>query len=170
MSVALVSESGLPVIQDPGYKLLVQCISENIGMTVIPGPNAALSGLLLSGLPADSFLFAGFLPKTTSKRLDKLSELSFLPYTLIFYESPRRIKGLLDDILAKMGDRQACIAREITKLFEEAIRGSISEIISKIEGRELKGEVVLVVEGHQKELISDFTEKDIEKELLKLLG
>ncbi len=169
-SAALVSESGLPVIQDPGYRIVKKCIEEGIEVTVVPGPNAALSALVMSGIAPDSFIFIGFLPKADSKRAEKISSISYLPFTMIFYESPRRTVKLLKELLEKIGDRQACLAREITKVYEEVIRGSISEIITKIEDRNLKGEIVLVVEGYSKQLIEDFSEKDIEREILKLLS
>ena len=167
---ALVSESGIPVIQDPGYRIVKKCIEAKIEVTVVPGPNAALSALVMSGLAPDSFIFIGFLPKKASKRSEKISSIAYLPFTMIFYESPRRTVKLLKELLAKIGDRQACLAREITKVYEEIIRGSISEIIAKIEDRNLKGEIVLVVEGYKKQLIEDFSEKDIEREILKLLS
>ncbi|MCG2789832.1 MAG: SAM-dependent methyltransferase, partial [Actinomycetia bacterium] len=116
-NIALVSESGIPAIQDPGYKIINSFINKNIHMTVIPGPNAALSALVLSGLPTDSFLFVGFLPKTEIKRKEKIEEVAYLPYTLIFYESPMRLEKLLGELLAVFGDRKACVAREITKLY-----------------------------------------------------
>jgi 16S rRNA (cytidine1402-2'-O)-methyltransferase len=169
-SAALVSESGLPVIQDPGYRIVKRCIESGIEVTVIPGPNAALSALVMSGIAPDSFVFVGFLPKTSSKRAEKITGISYLPFTMIFYESPKRISRLLKELLERIGDRQACLAREITKVYEEVIRGSISVIIDKIRDRNLKGEIVLVVEGYKKQLIEDFTEKDIEKEILKLLN
>ena len=167
---ALVSESGFPVIQDPGYRIVKKCIESGIEVTVVPGPNAALSALAVSGIAPDNFLFIGFLPKTAKKRAEKISGISYLPFTLIFYESPRRINRLLDELLERIGNRQACLARELTKLYEEVIRGSISEIIEQIRNRSLKGEIVLVVEGYKKQLIKDFAEKDIEKEILKLMN
>lgn len=146
--VAVVSESGTPGIQDPGYSLVKECIEEGLPVTVIPGPNAAISALVLSGLPADSFLFTGFLPRPAAKRKKKLIELSALPCTIIFYESPNRIKKLLEEISETMGSRKAALAREITKVFEEVIRGNIPDILSKIKDRKIKGEIVLVVEGN----------------------
>jgi len=169
-NIALVSESGTPVIQDPGYKLIDNCIKKDIQMTIIPGPNAAVSALVLSGLPPDSFLFVGFLPKTKSRRKKKLGELSTIPYTLIFYESPIRLKKLLVELKEEFGDRRACIVREISKLYEEIIRGSFSEMLSKLESRKIKGEIVLVVEGYRFELIKKYTEDDIRKKLIDLIS
>ncbi len=167
---ALISESGIPAIQDPGYKIIKSCIENNILLKVIPGPNAALSALVLSGLPTDNFLFAGFLPKTDTKKRDKIRELAYLPYTLIFYESPLRIKDLLRELLEILGDRKACLAREITKIYEEAIRGTITEVIQVIESRaSVKGEIVLVVEGHKKQLVKDYGDAEIKNEYIKLL-
>jgi len=169
-NIALVSESGTPVIQDPGYKLIDNCIEKDILLTIIPGPNAAVSALVLSGLPPDSFLFVGFLPKTKSKRKKKLAELSTIPYTLIFYESPIRLKKLLVELKEKFGDRRACIVREISKLYEEIIRGSFSEMLSKLESRKIKGEIVLVVGGYRFKLIKNYTEDDIRKKLIDLIS
>ena len=169
-NIALVSESGIPAIQDPGYKIINSLINKNIHMTVIPGPNAALSALVLSGLPTDSFLFVGFLPKTEIKRKEKIEEVAYLPYTLIFYESPLRLEKLLGELLAVFGDRKACIAREITKLYEETIRGRLSEILAEVKSRKIKGEIVLVVEGYKKEMIKDYSENDIKKEFAKLIS
>lgn len=167
---ALISESGVPAIQDPGYKIIKNCIENNIILKAIPGPNAALSALVLSGLPTDSFLFAGFLPKTDAKRKEKIFELAYQPYTLIFYESPLRIKNLLQELLETLGERNACLAREITKIYEEAIRGTITEILKIIEARpSLKGEIVLVVEGYKKQLIKDFEDTEIKKEYIRLV-
>jgi 16S rRNA (cytidine1402-2'-O)-methyltransferase len=169
-NIALVSESGIPAIQDPGYKIINSFINKNIHMMVIPGPNAALSALVLSGLPTDNFLFVGFLPKTSSKRSAKISELAFLPYTLIFYESPLRIGNLIQELLKKLGDRKACLAREITKIYEESIAGNLSEISDKLKVKRIKGEIVLVVDGYKKELIKNYSEKDIKNNFKSLLS
>ncbi len=169
-NLALVSESGIPSIQDPGYKIVTAAIDEGVPITVIPGPNAALSALVLSGLPTDSFLFVGFLPKTEIKRKEKIEEVAYFPYTLIFYESPVRLEKLLGELLGVFGDRKACIAREITKLYEETIRGRLSEVLAEVKSRKIKGEIVLVVEGYKKELIKDYSENDIKKEFAKLMS
>jgi 16S rRNA (cytidine1402-2'-O)-methyltransferase len=167
---ALISESGIPAIQDPGYKIIRNCIENNILLKVIPGPNAALSALVLSGLSTDSFIFTGFLPKAGSKKREKISELAYLPYTLIFYESPLRVKDLLHKLLEVLGDRKACLARELTKIYEEAIRGTITGILEIIEARSsVKGEVVLVVEGYKNQPARDFNDFEIKKEYIKLI-
>jgi len=169
-TAALISESGIPAIQDPGYKIIKNCIENDILLKAVPGPNAALSALILSGLPTDNFLFIGFLPKTDAKRKEKISEFVYLPYTLIFYESPLRIKNLLQELLEILGDRKACLAREITKIYEEAIRGAMTEILKIIESRpSVKGEIVLVVEGYKKQLIKEFDDAEIKKEYIKLV-
>ncbi len=169
-TAALVSESGMPSIQDPGYEIIGQCIKENIAITVIPGPNAATSALVLSGLPSDSFLFIGFLPKSGEKRNTKIAEISGLPYTLIFYESPKRIEKLLGELIKKLGDRRVALVREMTKIYEEAIRGNLSEVLEDIKARNsIKGEIVLVVEGNQGELIAEYTEDEIKKQLMDLI-
>jgi len=169
-NMALVSESGVPSIQDPGYKIVSASIDEGIPVTVVPGPNAALSALVLSGLPTDNFLFVGFLPKTEIKRKEKIEEVAYLPYTLIFYESPLRLEKMLGELHTVLGDRKTCVAREITKLYEETIRGRLSEILAEVKSRKIKGEMVLVVEGYKKELIKDYSENDIKKEFVKLIS
>jgi len=167
--VALVSESGVPAIQDPGFKIINECIKRNIPVTVVPGPNAAVSALVISGLPTDSFLFVGFLPKAKAKRKSKLVELTFFPYTLIFYESPKRIETMVSELIDRFGDRRAGLVREISKIHEEAIRGKLSYVLEKIKGKAIKGEIVLVVEGYKKELIRNFTDDDIKMEFSRLL-
>jgi len=168
-NIALVSESGTPAIQDPGFELINECIKRNITVTVVPGPNAAVSALVLSGLPANNFLFIGFLPKAGGKRKNKLSELAVFPYTLIFYESPNRIESLTGELIERFGDRRASLVREITKIYEEVIRGSLSDILTRIKKKKVKGEVVLVVEGYKNELIRSFSEEDMRKEIIRLL-
>ena len=165
----LVSESGMPAIQDPGYKIIRSCIENGIKVSVVPGPNAAISALVISGLPTDSFLFVGFLPKTAAKRKEKLLELAYFSYTMIFYESPLRIACLLGEIADVFGNRQACLAREITKIYEEVIRASLEELSAIIaQGKTLKGEIVLVVEGYKKGPLKDFNSNDIIKEFARL--
>ena len=170
-TAALVSESGMPSISDPGYEIIGQCIKEDIAITVIPGPNAATSALVLSGLPTDSFLFIGFLPRSGEKRNSKIAEIAGLPYTLIFYESPKRIEKLLGDLIQKLGNRRSALIREMTKIYEEAIRGRLSEVLEDIGVRaSIKGEIVLVVEGNQGELIAKYTEDEIKNQLMDLIS
>ncbi len=169
LNVAMVSESGTPAIQDPGFKVINRCIEEDIPLAVIPGPNAAISALVLSGLPTDCFLFVGFLPKSRAKRKSRILELATVPCTIIFYESPKRIETLIGELLERLGDRKAGLVREISKIYEETIRGKLSEISVKIKRKRVKGEVVLVVDGYKKELIRGFNEDDIKRELVSLL-
>ena len=146
--VALVSDAGTPSVSDPGWRLVNLSIENNIEVVPIPGPSAFLSALVVSGLPTDSFLFLGFFPRTAGKKKELLKDVKNYPYTLIFYESARRLSGTLSALLEILGDRNICVAREMTKLHEEVLRGSFSEVISVLSEREtLKGEVTVVVEG-----------------------
>lgn len=170
-TAALVSESGMPSIQDPGYMIIRRCIEEGIAVTIIPGPNAATSALVLSGLPSDNFLFIGFLPKSGEKRNTKIAEISGLPYTLIFYESPNRIVKLLGELIQKLGDRRSALVREMTKIYEEAVRGNLSEVLDDMKSRtSIKGEIVLIVEGSRGELIAKYTEDEIKSKLMELIS
>jgi 16S rRNA (cytidine1402-2'-O)-methyltransferase len=162
--VALVSESGTPLISDPGYKLIRGCISNDIIIKAIPGPSAAISALILSGLPTDSFLFLGFLPKSKTKLSAKIKQVLSLPYTLVIYESPNRVISTLEIIKNIMGDRNVSVLRELTKIYEEVIRGTLAEVISRLSKRNIKGEVVIVLEGYKSSKIDDFKLTEIEKE------
>src|SRR5437667_4087090 len=119
--VAIVSDAGMPAISDPGYRVVRLCRERGIPVVVIPGPNAAVAALAASGLPSDEFLFVGFLPAKKAGRRDKLAELVNIRCTLVFYEAPHRIEESLEDIQAVLGDREVCIAREITKIHEEYV-------------------------------------------------
>lgn len=173
-NVAIVSESGMPLISDPGFKIVKICQERGINLTVIPGPNAALSALVLSGLPVDNFLFIGFLPKTNIKIKKKLEELKTFPYTMIFYESPNRVKELLGILNEVLGDRQICLARELTKIYEECIRGLTSEVSQILKersqkGKKIKGEIVLCVSGLNVKKVQEFNESVIKDELSALV-
>ncbi|MGA2193499.1 MAG: 16S rRNA (cytidine(1402)-2'-O)-methyltransferase [Nitrospirota bacterium] len=147
-SVALVSDAGTPGISDPGYYLINRAIEENITIVPVPGATAALTALSVSGLPTDSFVFEGFLPPRKSQRVKKLEMLKDDPRTLILYEAPHRVEKTLLDILQVLGDRRAVMARELTKIHEELIRGKINDIIRVAGGRSgLKGEITLIIEG-----------------------
>jgi 16S rRNA (cytidine1402-2'-O)-methyltransferase len=147
-NIALISDAGTPLISDPGYSLVRAAAKQKIAIIPIPGCNAAIAGLSVAGLPTDSFLFCGFLPKKQQKRSLTLEGLKQEKATLIFYESPKRICALLQQAIPVLGDRKACIAREITKLHEEYLRGTLGEILCALELRpQVKGECVLFVQG-----------------------
>lgn len=146
-TVSLVSDAGMPGISDPGSKLVRAAIAEGIRVVPIPGPSAAILALVVSGLPSGRFAFEGFLPSVRSRRLHRLAELAGESRTLIFFESPRRLLETLSDIEANMGKRRIAIAREMTKQFEEIIRGRVDEVRNSLAREKLRGEVTLVVEG-----------------------
>ena len=147
-SIALVSDAGTPLLSDPGYKLVKACRESGLAVTAAPGPSAAIAALILSALPTDRFLFAGFLPAKAAARTKTLVELASVPATLVFYESPSRLADSLADMAKVLGDRPAAVARELTKLFEELRRGSLGELSRHYaESGAPKGEVVVVVGG-----------------------
>jgi 16S rRNA (cytidine1402-2'-O)-methyltransferase len=148
-SLALVADAGTPGISDPGYYLINCCIQAGIPVSPIPGPAAFLAALSVSGLPTDAFLFEGFLPKKQTGRLKHLLALKEEPRTIILYESPHRLIRCLHDLYEAWGDRRAVVARELTKMYEEIVRGRLSQIIPKMEGRSIRGEITLVIEGNR---------------------
>ncbi|HUS59709.1 MAG TPA: 16S rRNA (cytidine(1402)-2'-O)-methyltransferase [Planctomycetota bacterium] len=145
--VALVTDGGTPCISDPGYRIVRKCIEHGIPVVSIPGPAAFVSALVVSGLPTHEFHFFGFPPRKPGQRRNRLAEMASLPGTLIFYESPFRVAALLHDCLETLGDRRACIVREITKMFEETTRGTVSELIAGLSAKHPKGEFVVLIEG-----------------------
>ncbi len=169
LDIALISDAGTPTISDPGYKLVTVAANEQISVIPIPGCSAAIAGLSVSGLATDSFLFLGFLPKKQAKLRQTLENIKELSATLIFYESPRRVKTLISTMLIIFGDRKACLAREITKLHEEYIRGNLSDILKKLEEKEtIKGECSLFVQGCLKEETID--QKELECIIIERLS
>ena len=150
--IAIISDAGLPVISDPGYKISTLAIENGIRVSTIPGASAGISALISSGLVPMPYLFFGFLESQKTKRVKQLLNLKNLGYTMIFYEAPHRIHDTLKDILEVLGDRNICIARELTKINEEFIRGKVSEIINY---DNIKGEIVLIVEGAKEEIASN---------------
>ena len=144
-NIALVSDAGMPGILDPGYNLINSVIENNIEITVIPGATAFVNALVLSGKPAHEFFFAGFLPNRSQARRNQLKKLAQLKTTIVFYESCHRIIACLDDVLAIFADKEICVAREITKKFEEAKRGKTSQIIAYFKQTKPRGEFVVVV-------------------------
>ena len=146
-SVALVTDGGMPTISDPGFRLVRACAAEEIDVRVIPGPSAVIAALAISGLPTDRFVFEGFLPRKAGERRRRLEELAAEPRTIVVFESPKRVGALLADALEVLGDRAAAVARELTKLHEETIRGTLAELSARIGDDDLKGEVVVVIAG-----------------------
>ncbi len=147
-TIALVSDAGTPLVSDPGYRLVRDCLDKGISVFPIPGANALLPALQLSGLPSDRFFFMGFLASKKNARQKELKDISTVPGTLIFYESPHRLKDTLTDMLTILGNRQAAVVREITKKFEETKRGSLYDLIAEFE-QEPKGEIVILVDRPQ---------------------
>ena len=150
-SIAIVSDAGTPTLSDPGYRLIKAVASSDIHIVPIPGPSAAVASLSVSGLPTDAYVFVGFLPRKAGKRQTLLDALVDERKTIIFYESPRRIKALIGDLIETLGDRPGVLSREMTKRHEEFIRGPLSEILHELtERRDIKGECTLVVKGAEK--------------------
>jgi 16S rRNA (cytidine1402-2'-O)-methyltransferase len=145
--VALVSDAGTPAINDPGYELVQAALAAGFDVRPVPGPSAPISALMVSGLPTDSFLYLGYLPHKTSERHKSVAQVANLNYTLIFLESPHRMIDSLQDLLSVLGDRRICVAREMTKLYEEFWRGSISGAIEYFNSKDPRGEFTLVIEG-----------------------
>lgn len=145
-SVALISDAGCPLISDPGGRLVAHCKSLGLAVTAAPGASAVITALQLSGLPADRFLFMGFLPNKTTQRRQAFQEFASVAATLVAFDSPNRVAEAVADALAVLGDRPAAIARELTKLHEEVIQGSLADIAAALAARPpLKGEIVLVI-------------------------
>ncbi len=153
-SFALVSDAGVPLVSDPGYRLVQACIAEGLAVTAIPGASATLTALALSGLPTDCFTFIGFLPQKSKARIDLLSSFKKLPSTLIAFESPHRIVDALADVTAALGERPIAMARELTKLHEEVLRGTANDVREILAARDsVKGEIVLVIAPPQDETV-----------------
>ncbi|MBP6209210.1 MAG: 16S rRNA (cytidine(1402)-2'-O)-methyltransferase [Anaerolineales bacterium] len=169
--VALVSDAGTPAINDPGYELVQAALASGFDVRPVPGPSAPIAALTVSGLATDSFLYLGYLPHKAGDRRSKLQEVSGQPYTLIFFETPHRIADSLADILSVLGDRRICVAREMTKLYEEFWRGQVSGALEHFKSKEPRGEFTLVIEGKRKEEKVVWTEDQllqaIKKELQK---
>ncbi len=145
--VALVSDGGMPLISDPGFEIVRAVLGAKLPLEVLPGPSAVTTALVLSGLPVDSFGFFGFLSNKTQKRKRELQDLASREETLIFFESPFRVVKTLKDMLEVLGDREAAVGRELTKKFEEVLRGNLSDLINDMTRKERVGEMVVLVAG-----------------------
>jgi 16S rRNA (cytidine1402-2'-O)-methyltransferase len=145
--IALVSDSGTPGISDPGFNIVRLAIENNVSLTIIPGPSAIIAGLVLSGMPTDSFVFEGFLAKKSGKRRKELEVLNQEKRTIVLYEAPHRLLKTLKDMLDIMGDRDIAVSREVTKVFEETIRDRVSEVIKHFTANPPRGEFIIVIKG-----------------------
>lgn len=145
LNLALISDSGTPLISDPGFKLVRDLIKKGFEIVSIPGPCAAISALVTSGFPTDKFSFLGFLPKSSGERSKLLRNYGNLDSTLVIYESPFRIEKLLKEIHENLGERYICLANEITKIHEKILRGSLGIVLESVKGKRLRGEFVVIV-------------------------
>lgn len=148
-SIGLVADAGTPLISDPGYKLVRECLNQNIKVESIPGPSAVTAALTLSGFPPDKFLFIGYLPRKSGQRQKLFSNLAiqqFSHLTVIAFESPYRLVSSLNDLRDALGEIEVCICRELTKLYEEVKKGKVSEVIEYFENKKVKGEIVMLFE------------------------
>ena len=159
--VALVSDAGTPAINDPGYELVKAALASNFDVRPVPGPSSPVAALTVSGLPTDSFLYLGYLPSKSSERRKALEQVPSLNYTLIFLESPHRIVDSLEDILSTLGDRRICVAREMTKMYEEYWRGQVSGALEYFRSKDPRGEFTLVIEGRKKEESGKWKEAEL---------
>ncbi|MEO0067870.1 MAG: 16S rRNA (cytidine(1402)-2'-O)-methyltransferase [candidate division WOR-3 bacterium] len=149
-AIALVSDAGTPGISDPGFYLIRAAIEKGFRIIPVPGASALLAALVVSGLPSDRFAFEGFLPKRAGRRRKRLLALAQEERTMVFCESARRVKRFLSEVKELWGDRKAVVCRELTKKFEEVLRGSVSQLLEQLAERELKGEVMVVIAGYEK--------------------
>jgi len=162
-NVLVVSDAGMPTISDPGFRLARDAIAENLAVTVIPGPSAVLSALILSGLPTDRFSFEGFIARKGKERTEILNNLNTQSRTMVLFESPRRTLQTLQDIQEVVGEnRKAAVVREISKTYEEVIRGSISDLVSWAQAKEVLGEITLVIAG-----VENTGKKEVDEEAIR---
>jgi 16S rRNA (cytidine1402-2'-O)-methyltransferase len=160
-TVALVSDAGMPGISDPGAFLIREVIEAGLPLEVLPGSNAALVGFLQSGFVSPHFLFYGFLPRRRKDRVQELEGIRALPYPIIFYEAPHRLREMLEDLLTVLGDRRISVSRELTKRFEETKRGCISQLVDDFTQERPRGEFVITVAGSEGEADKEQNEDDI---------
>ena len=165
MKLAIISDAGLPVISDPGYRLVELAIENDIAVSTIPGASAGISALIASGLSPMPYTFYGFLDSKKTQRIKELTDLKYVSHTIIFYEAPHRIKDTLTDMLEVLGNRKICLARELTKSYEEFSRGTIEEILNDLPS---KGEMVVMVEGYKEEVLTSVDPHQKIDELISL--
>jgi 16S rRNA (cytidine1402-2'-O)-methyltransferase len=167
-NVALLCDAGTPAISDPGYRLIIEATRAGVRVVPLPGASALAAALSASGLPTDRFVFEGFLPAKRRERKTKLQALQNESRTLVFYEAPHRLMESLQDLQQVLGDREIVVAREVSKVHEEFLRGSLSKVIAQLTERTVKGEITVVVHGSTSE--SGISEKELEAEISQLAG
>jgi 16S rRNA (cytidine1402-2'-O)-methyltransferase len=167
-NVALVSDAGTPAISDPGFRLIAQAIRAGVRIIPVPGASALTAVLSASGLPTDRFVFEGFLPARKTQRRERLQTLRDETRTLIFYEAPHRLKDTLGDIRELLGNREAVLAREVSKIHEEFLRGPVSELVRALGGGDIRGEVTLIISGSSG--LPGVSEDRLKAEILELKG
>ncbi|MBW4437673.1 MAG: 16S rRNA (cytidine(1402)-2'-O)-methyltransferase [Pleurocapsa minor GSE-CHR-MK-17-07R] len=168
--VALVSDAGTPGISDPGYELVQAAIQRGFSVTPLPGANAAITALVASGLPTETFIFLGFAPKKDKARRTLLTALAHVERTLIFYESPHRLTDLLAVIAELLPERKVCVARELSKIYEEFVRGTAASALAHYKASPPRGEIVVLIEGHTPSAPEPWDEADVRERLRALLG
>jgi len=179
---ALISDAGMPGISDPGHFLINTCLKENLKIDVLPGANAAITALVLSGMPTDHFIYMGFLPSNKGERRKVLKDMTKLPYTCIFYEAPHRLIRTLEDMFDIIGDREAAVARELTKLHQNMHRGLISQLLNQFRDTGPKGECCILLtpfiptteKGEPSDWLEELGEMELEgidsKEAMKIIA
>jgi len=168
--VALVTNAGTPGISDPGTRLIRRALDERIRVETVPGACAAVAALSVSGLRSDGFVFAGFLSSRSGRRRREIEPLASEPRTLVFYEAPHRIRAMLEDLRAVLGDREAVVAREMTKVHEELLRGTLDELAVRVEGDRARGEFTVMVEGATPRTGGGIPEAELRQRIGELLG
>ncbi len=169
--VALVSDAGMPGISDPGHELIAAVLEAELAVIPVPGPTAAVTALVVSGLKTDRFAFMGFLPRKRNERLAELERLKNYPYTIIFYEAPHRLKATLRDMYEVLGNRKASVSRELTKLYEETLRTHLQSLREHFEHNEPRGEITLIIEGAGEDSLAHMpADIDLDELLQQLLA
>ncbi len=174
LNIAIVTDAGTPGISDPGAVIVEKCIAENLEFEVLPGATAFTTALVYSGLDTTKFEFRGFISRDTKERRETIEEIKNSRNTIIIYESPYRVKSTLELLLKELGDRKIALCRELTKLHEEIIRGSIKEVIDAVEDRNIKGEFVIVISGKTQEQVDEenkekWADIDVKQHLINLI-
>jgi 16S rRNA (cytidine1402-2'-O)-methyltransferase len=168
-SVALVTNAGTPAISDPGVFLVSSALKEGVGVLPVPGPSAVTAALSASGMRADTFVFCGFLSNRSGKRRKELGTLRPLSHTLVFFEAPHRLKGMLEDLREVLGDRSMVLHKEMTKLFEGTVEGSVGSVLSRLREEEIRGEYTLVVAGNEEKEKEQTLDEKVQEKMGRLL-